>query len=233
MTETMTEKKTIFISGTDTDVGKTLVACAILHAANEQGLSTVAVKPVAAGCEETKNGLHNDDALALSLHSGTKLSYDLVNPVALKEAIAPHIAAQKMAVTLSNKQLRKACLKVIALGHDLTVIEGAGGWLVPINDTETLADLPTSLGLPVVLVVGIRLGCLNHALLSTQAIEQAGLAIVGWVANIIEDSSVSNENIASLRQRITAPCLGVIPPLSHVSAENAAQHLDIKQLLQA
>lgn len=227
----MNENKTLFISGTDTDAGKTLVACAILALANKQGLSTVAVKPIAAGCKSTVDGLRNDDALALIENSNTQLSYELVNPIALKEAMAPHIAAKRAGVTLSNNELKIACEKVIALNKDLTVIEGAGGWLVPLNESETLADLPKALNLPIILVVGIRLGCLNHALLSAQAIELSGLSIAGWVANIIEENPVSADNVDTLKHWIKAPCLGVIPRLDKASADNAAQYLDLTAVL--
>ncbi len=231
---TMNKSNSLFISGTDTDVGKTLIACALLHAANKRGLSTVAVKPIAAGCEPSAKGLRNSDALALKHYSGTKLDYELVNPIALEAAIAPHIAAKNEGVEFNNTMLVKACQKVLALGHDLTVIEGAGGWLVPLNDTETLEDLVVSLDIPVVLVVGVKLGCLNHALLSVQAIAQTGLHLAGWVANIVDDSvdaKVTSANIDTLRNRIHAPCLGTVPLLKDADAEEAAQYLDLSLLL--
>ncbi|BFM13351.1 dethiobiotin synthase [Simiduia litorea] len=223
--------KTFFVTGTDTDAGKTLIACGILAAAKRAGLSTAAVKPVAAGCEQTSKGLRNADALALLAQSTKPLAYEQVNPVALLPAIAPHIAAAQVGRELRVNRLLGLCRGVVYERADLTLIEGAGGWRVPLNNTETLADLARELDQPVILVVGMKLGCINHALLTFEAILRDGLAVAGWVANAVQaDMAVFDENLATLRQRLPAPLLGVVPHFSAPSAEQAAEHLDLAPL---
>ena len=179
-------KQWLFITGTDTDVGKTVVACGFLAAANDQGLRTAAIKPVAAGCEITQQGMTNDDALQLQAAASHKLSYQQINPVALEPAIAPHIAAAESGVRMSASRLVGYCRGVSLMPVDMVVIEGAGGWRVPINSRETLADVARELECAVIVVVGMRLGCLNHALLTMEAIRRDGLQIAGWVANILD-----------------------------------------------
>lgn len=217
-----------FIAGTDTDVGKTRVAAALLHLAAEQGLTTAAVKPVAAGCVATDQGLRNDDALALMAECRPALAYKAVNPVALAPAIAPHIAAGQAGVDLTVAALLPKVQAVLAQKADFAVVEGAGGWRVPLSGTETLADLAQSLQLPVILVVGIRLGCINHALLSAEAIARDGLTIAGWVANLIDPStSCIAENIATLTRLLEAPCLGEVPFLPEPVPETVAGYLKL------
>ncbi|HEY7886401.1 MAG TPA: dethiobiotin synthase, partial [Cellvibrionaceae bacterium] len=201
-----------FITGTDTDVGKTRVAEALLCRARRQGLSTAAVKPVAAGCELVEGRLCNDDALRLQRWCQPALNYAEVNPIALAPAIAPHIAAAEAGLKLQAADLAAATAKVLVGRADFALVEGAGGWRVPLNDSETLADLACALQLPVILVVGVRLGCINHALLSAEAIVADGLVLAGWVANVVDpNASVVAQNIAAIDARIGAPCLGVIP----------------------
>lgn len=225
-------KKAFFITGTDTDAGKTLVTTGLLVAAKNLGLSTAALKPVAAGCEQTANGLRNSDALQLQAAMTTQFVYEQINPVALQAAIAPHIAAQQEKRSLSADRLTGFCRSVLNQA-DVTLVEGAGGWRVPINPRETMADLAKNLQLPVILVVGMRLGCLSHALLSFEAIARDGLQIAGWVANCIDgDMPVLAENIDSLRVRLPVPCLGVVPHLAEPTAEQAAQAFDGMQLRQ-
>lgn len=225
----------IFVTGTDTGVGKTLVAAGLLALGRESGLSTAALKPVAAGCEETPEGLRNEDALTL-LEQCTLpgLRYRDVNPVALRDPVAPHVAARRQGVELEANAIAETCRPVLARGAGLTVIEGAGGWRVPLSTPDsTLADLPRLLDLPVLLVVGMRLGCLNHALLSAEAIQRDGLRLAGWVANCQEPAmDALDDNVANLRERIPAPCLGVLPRLQPVSASGAAAHLDPRILQQ-
>lgn len=217
-----------FIAGTDTDVGKTLIATGILAAAEQQGLTTAAIKPVAAGCEETAGGLRNDDALQLQQAMTAALPYEQVNPVALAPAIAPHIAAEQVGRRLVVSQLAGYCRGVLMRSEDLVVIEGAGGWRVPLNRVETLADLARELNLPVILVVGIKLGCINHALLTAEAIASDGLKLAGWVANQLEcDMPVYHENIASLKTLLRAPCLGEIPRLNQPAAATVAEYLEL------
>ncbi|AZD95368.1 MULTISPECIES: dethiobiotin synthase [Pseudomonas] len=220
-----------FVTGTDTDVGKTSVAAGLLHAARLSGLSTAAGKPVASGCELTPKGLRNADALALLAECSLPLTYDEVNPLAFEPAIAPHLAAREAGVALTVQALLTPMRQVLAKGADFTLIEGAGGWRVPLADQDNLSDLAMALGLPVILVVGVRLGCINHALLTAEAIAQDGLQLAGWVANIIEPkTSRLEENLATLAERLPAPCLGRVPRLKAISAEAVAEHLQLDLL---
>lgn len=224
--------KTFFVTGTDTDAGKTLVATALLTAANQLGKSTAAVKPVAAGCETTESGLRNDDALALQSAMSLDLPYEQINPVALEPAIAPHIAAEQAGRNITVSRLAGFCRGVMMQRADLTLVEGAGGWRVPLNRRETLADLARELQLPVILVVGMRLGCLNHALLTAEAVVRDGLELSGWVANHIDPSmSCYSENLESLKQRLPFAFLGEVPHLAEATPEAAARCLDIETLL--
>ncbi|MBC3434761.1 dethiobiotin synthase [Pseudomonas sp. BW16M2] len=220
-----------FIAGTDTDVGKTTIAAGLLHAARQLGLSTLAAKPVASGCVVTAKGLRNSDALALIDESSVKLSYEAVNPFAFEPAIAPHVAAREAGVALSVPALRDAMQQVLAQHADFTLIEGAGGWRVPLSDHANLSDLAIALKLPVILVVGVRLGCINHALLSAEAIARDGLQLAGWVANIVDPrTSRLEENLSSLAERLPAPCLGRVPWLKQAGAEAVAAHLQLDLL---
>jgi len=226
-------KKTYFVTGTDTDVGKTLVAAGLLAAAKKQGLPTLAIKPIAAGCETTPQGLRNDDALQLIAQMTESLSYQEVNPVALESAIAPHIAAQQSGQTLALSSLVDHCRVVLENPADMALIEGAGGWRLPLNDNEYLSGLPQALEIPVILVVGMKLGCLNHALLTVEAIANDGLQVAGWVANTLDKSmSCFDENLQTLKDRINAPLLGVVPYLENESdlAARAANYLDVSVL---
>ena len=221
-------KQWLFITGTDTDVGKTVVACGFLAAANQQGLRTAAIKPVAAGCEVTEQGMTNSDALQLQAAASHKLSYQQINPVALEPAIAPHIAAAEAGVRLSASRLVGYCRGVSLLPVDMVIIEGAGGWRVPINSRETLADVAQELECAVIVVVGMRLGCLNHALLTMEAIRRDGLQIAGWVANILDTEMPRlQENIDTLKQSINEPCLGIVPRLDDLSPEQVATFLSV------
>jgi dethiobiotin synthetase len=206
-----TMSKGYFITGTDTEVGKTRVSVALLHRLQQQGLRAAGMKPVAAGCEETAAGLRNDDALALQAASSVALPYETLNPYALAPPIAPHLAARDAGVVIEIDRIL-AAYRTIAAQVDSVVVEGAGGWRVPLNDDQDMSDLAVALGLPVVLVVDIRLGCINHALLSAQAIATSGLTLAGWVANHVHgDYARSADNIASIEARIGTPLLGVIP----------------------
>jgi dethiobiotin synthetase len=218
-----------FLTGTDTDVGKTLVATALLHKAQSEGLTTVGLKPVAAGAELTKEGLRNEDALALQAVSSVKLHYEQVNPYCFEPAIAPHIAAAEAGTRLTVARLEGFCRGVLLQKPDFCVIEGAGGWRVPLNNRETLADLAKSLQLPVILVVGMRLGCINHALLTAQAIQQDGLRLTGWVANTCEMSVMPRyqDNLDTLKSLLAAPLLGEIPFLVSRNIKEAAGYLSL------
>lgn len=225
-------KKTFFIAGTDTDVGKTLVAAGLLVAAKNQGLTTAALKPLAAGSQKTEAGLRNSDALLLQSVITQPLVYEQINPIALEAAIAPHIAAQQEKRVLSADRIAGFCRGSLNQA-DFTLVEGAGGWRVPLNPQETLADVAKILRLPVILVVGMRLGCISHALLTAEAIRNDGLQLAGWVANCIDaDMPVLHENIHSLAMRIPAPCLGVVPWLDDATPASVAALLDPDALAQ-
>ncbi|MDE1166997.1 MAG: dethiobiotin synthase [Pseudomonas sp.] len=220
-----------FIAGTDTDVGKTTIAAGLLHAARLNGLSTLAAKPVASGCEVTPKGLRNADALALMAESSIQLSYEAVNPIAFEPPIAPHLAAREAGVALSVQALLGPMRDILAHGADFTLIEGAGGWRVPLSDQANLSDLAVALKLPVILVVGVRLGCINHALLTAEAIARDGLQLAGWVANVIDGkTSRLEENLATLAERLPAPCLGRVPRLKVMTAAAVAEHLQLDLL---
>lgn len=220
-----------FIAGTDTDVGKTTVAAGLLRAARQAGLSTVAGKPVASGCVRTADGLRNSDALALLSECSLPLDYAEVNPLALEPAIAPHLAASEAGLTLEVASLLPAMQRLLARQADFTLIEGAGGWRVPLNGQQYLSDLAIALQLPVILVVGVRLGCINHAVLSAEAILRDGLPLAGWVANIIEPgTSRLEENLQTLNEQLPAPCLGQVPRLEQATSENVARYLYLQRL---
>ena len=211
--------KRYFITGTDTSVGKTVVTVGLLETLNRMGMSTVALKPVASGCDPMDAGLRNADALALQRAASIKLPYELVNPFAFQPAIAPHIAAQQQGITLTVKGMAQACKPAFDYQSDFMLVEGAGGWLVPLNEKETIADFVKTLNIPVILVVAIRLGCLNHAILTYQSIIEKGLPIIAWVANCISaDTSVIQQNIQTLQQWFDAPLLAQIDYEADLSA---------------
>ena len=217
-----------FVTGTDTDVGKTTIAAGLLRAARLAGLSTAAVKPVASGCEAGVDGLRNSDALALLAECSLPLSYAEVNPFAFAPAIAPHLAAREAGVELKVAALAAAVQAVLVQQADFTLVEGAGGWRVPLGEQATLADLPVALDLPVILVVGVRLGCINHALLTAEAIARDGLRLAGWVANVLDpQTSRLDDNLRTLTELLAAPCLGRVPRLEQAGAAAVARHLDV------
>ncbi|TRO23253.1 dethiobiotin synthase [Ectopseudomonas mendocina] len=220
-----------FVTGTDTEIGKTTIAAGLLHAARLQGLSTAAAKPVASGCVRTADGLRNDDALALLAQCSLPLHYEEVNLLAFEPAIAPHLAAREVGVKLDVASLLPPVQAILGKGADFSLVEGAGGWRVPLAGEENLSDLAVALGIPVILVVGVRLGCINHALLSAEAIERDGLKLAGWVANIVEPkTSRLEENLATLTERLPAPCLGRVPHLDKATAAAVAEHLKLELL---
>ena len=219
-----------FITGTDTGVGKTAVTLGLMQLLQARGNTVVAMKPVAAGCELTSGGLRNDDALRLQQQASIELDYAQINPCAFAPAIAPHIAAEQAGAHLDieyivNKYKELECLS------DCVLVEGAGGWQVPLNEDETLADLALQLGLDVIMVVGIRLGCLNHALLTAASIAAAGCTLAGWVANQLPPSpECAQENINYLKSRISVPLLGTLPIMPVISAGAVAANLSLSAL---
>lgn len=221
--------KTYFVTGTDTEVGKTAISCALLAAARAAGMRTAAIKPVAAGCDSQGR---NEDALQLQASMTERLDYAQVNPVALAAPIAPHIAAAEEGRRLQAARLAGLCRGVMSCGADLVLVEGAGGWRVPLSPRETLADLARELQLGVILVVGMRLGCINHALLTAEAVRRDGLALVGWVANQPGASMQRyEENLDTLRELLAAPLLGEVPHLTPWDPTAAASFVDITQLV--
>ncbi|BDU19796.1 dethiobiotin synthase [Dyella sp. GSA-30] len=201
-----------FIAGTDTGVGKTHASCTLLHALQKAQHRACGMKPVASGCVETPNGLRNDDALALiDASSVPHAPYDTINPIALREPLSPHLAALHEHKQISLDPLRTA-FDLLCRDHDAVVVEGVGGWLVPLAPGLFASDIARTWQLPVILVVGLRLGCLNHALLSARAIEADGCRLVGWIGNRIDPSMAAvDENLTTLRELLPAPCLGVLP----------------------
>lgn len=224
-----------FVAGTDTQAGMSLAAAALLHAAASRGLSTLGIKPVAAGCEETPDGLRSDDVLLLRQYSSIAMPYEMSNPVSLRLPVTPHVAAAQEGRRLDAGRLEGFCRAVLMKRAGLTLVEGAGGWLVPLNGRQTLADLAKLLQLPVILIVGLRLGCINHALLTARAIQADGLQIAGWVANLVDAGMAFPEASAeAIAERLSAPCLGRLPALHHLKVaervEAAAAHLNLALL---
>ena len=226
----MNRQRGYFVTGIDTGVGKTTVTLGLMRALQQQGGSVAAMKPVATGCELTAAGLRNADALQLQQQASMELDYALINPYAFEPAIAPHIAADQAGITIEiNKIYNK--YKEIEKNADCVLVEGAGGWQVPLNEDETLADLARLMGLDVIMVVAIRLGCLNHALLTAAAIAAAGCTLVGWVANQMPHApECAQENINYLKSRISVPLLGALPIMPVVSAGAVAENLSLAAL---
>jgi dethiobiotin synthetase len=215
-----------FITGTDTEIGKTYVACALLHAFRHRGLTAIGMKPVAAGTDAAG---HNEDVEALIAASSVTAPRELVNPYCFADPIAPHIAAREAGVTMRAEPVQ-AGLQALGKMAEVVVVEGVGGFVVPLAENFDAADLAEALALPVILVVGMRLGCLNHALLTAAAINARGLKLAGWVANRIDPAmSRFEENLATLQTALKAPLLGVVPHAAG-GAETAAASLDLSLL---
>lgn len=227
-------KKTFFVTGTDTGVGKTLVSATLMEAAKSAGKRVLAMKPIASGCEATPQGLRNDDALILQAAASDVTAYDVVNPVALAPAIAPHVAAAHAGRVISADRLVGFCRGMQMRPADLLLIEGAGGWRVPLNDRETYSAVPRQLGVPVILVVALKLGSINQALLTAEAIRNDGLLLAGWVANRVdpEPMSCEQETLSYLKEHIAAPCLGILPWSEGAKPETLAQSLRVDSLLE-
>jgi dethiobiotin synthetase len=217
----------IFVTGTDTGVGKTLVAAGLVHALRGRGLRVAGMKPVASGSVVLPEGLRNEDALALQAAASRPWSYEIVNPYTFEPAIAPHIAAKEAGISVDIDLISRS-FDQLSAASDVVVVEGAGGFLVPLGPGLSFADIPLRLGLEVVLVVGLRLGCLNHAFLTAEAISARGLALAGWVGNQVDPGYERlAENLAALEAGLPTPCLGVIPPLNPPDPTAAAPCLRI------
>ena len=220
--------KGYFVTGTDTDAGKTFVAAALLVKAAAAGLSTSALKPVAAGVVNTPAGPRNGDTLVLQAACSQSLECGQITPICLQAAIAPHIAAREEQVELSVASVMARCRPLLDNPGDFLLVEGAGGWRVPLNDHETFADLARTLGFAVILVVSMKLGCINHALLSAEAIRRDGLPLAGWVANqVVAGMPRYRENCDTLRHWLGAPLLGEVPFLPSRDFRAAAHWLSL------
>lgn len=202
-----------FVTGTDTEIGKTTASCALLQAASAAGYRCAGYKPVASGCEVTPEGLRNEDALLLQRFSSVDLPYEMVNPLAFMEPTSPHIVSAEEQRPIAFNQL-SAGLASVAQHADWVLTEGAGGWFTPLSADQTFADWVVQEQLPVILVVGVKLGCINHALLTAQAIQASGLPLVGWIANCVQPAGKRHaEYMATLRRLLPSPLLGEIPYL--------------------
>jgi dethiobiotin synthetase len=223
----MTSCRGYFITGTDTGVGKTVVTLGLMAHLQAQGKAVVAMKPVASGCERTTTGLLNDDALRLQRESSVALPYALINPYAFAPPVAPHIAAAMSGVTIDIDTIRAAFDEISGMA-DCVLVEGVGGWQVPLNADETLADLARALDLEVILVVGIRLGCLNHALLTADSILATGCKPAGWIANRLPPGAdYAAENINTLKSRLSLQFLGEVATLERVASDQVARNLSL------
>jgi dethiobiotin synthetase len=219
-----------FVTGTDTEIGKTLVTCALLHALARAGLHAAGMKPVAAGAEERDGVWHNDDADRIAAASNVALPRELTTPYLLREAAAPHIAARMEGVAIDADHIRACYLRIAGMA-DAVVVEGVGGFRVPLSDRVDTADLAHALALPVIMVVGLRLGCINHALITAEAIDGHGLKLAGWVANTIDPGMAhAAANIDALAPRLPAPLLGQLPRFERPTPALAAAHLDFSRL---
>ncbi|MET3106901.1 dethiobiotin synthetase [Oxalobacteraceae bacterium GrIS 2.11] len=224
-----------FVTGTDTEIGKTLVSCAVIYAMTRQGWKSVGMKPIAAGAEMRDGVLCNEDVLALQAVSNVAGIADLdklVNPYLFTLPAAPHIAAEQEQRQIDLSVILQS-YRQLANQVDAIVVEGVGGFRVPLNDHEDSADLARQLNLPVLMVVGMRLGCINQALLTAEAIAARGLRLAGWVANCAQqEMSFLQGNLTALTERLHAPLLGCIPHLNNPDADKAAKYLDLTALFQ-
>ncbi|EMB9091338.1 TPA: dethiobiotin synthase [Klebsiella michiganensis] len=223
--------KRFFVTGTDTEVGKTVASCALLQAANREGFKSAGYKPVASGSDYTAQGLRNEDALALQRNSRVALRYEQVNPFTFAEPTSPHIISADEGRPIDAAAISAGLRELEALS-DWLLVEGAGGWFTPLSETLTFADWVQEERLPVILVVGVKLGCINHAMLTAQAVLQAGLPLAGWIANDIQPPGRRHpEYLATLKRVLPAPFLGEIPWLAEAAQrEDLGQYLDLSAL---
>lgn len=220
----------VFIAGTDTGVGKTLIACALLHGLAVQGLKVAGMKPVAAGARRRRGVCYNDDVEQLRAAGNVEAPREWTNPYCFAPPVAPHLAAREAGVTIRMAVIARNYVRLSARA-DVVVVEGVGGLLVPLGPRLSAAAIPARLDLPVVLVVGLRLGCLNHALLTVEAMQARGLRLAGWIANVIDPAMVRRrQNFETLCARIPAPLLGEVRHAAKPRASDIARALLINQL---
>ena len=223
----MTERRAWFLTGTDTEIGKTFVTCALLHAARAAGHSAVGMKPIAAGADLVDGERVNEDAARIRAAGSFDPGLRALNPYCLASPIAPHIAAAEEGVRIEPARILRA-FEELAVRADVVIVEGVGGFRVPLDERYDTADLAVDFTLPVILVVGMRLGCINHALLTIEALAARGLRLAGWIANRVDPAMLRfDENLAALQARIPAPLLGVVP---HVADGNPASAADALRL---
>ena len=216
-----------FITGTDTEIGKTFTTSALLRAFAQQGSSTLGMKPIASGADEIDGVLHNEDVDSLVAASSVKAPQEIVVPYLMRTPAAPHIVAQMENVKMDLQHIQHCYSQAQALA-DVVLVEGVGGFCVPLDDNTSTVDLAQRLNLPVILVVGMRLGCINHALLTAQAIRASGLHLAAWVANTVDPQMrFFEKNVQAIAQRIAAPCLGVMPRLDEHELTQASQYLNL------
>jgi dethiobiotin synthetase len=219
-----------FITGTDTGCGKTEITLGLMHELQQQGESVLGMKPVASGAHPTAEGLRNEDALRIQNQCSRQIPYEWVNPFVYEPPIAPHLAAEKSRHPIDLLTVIEGFTHLRGMA-DRVLVEGVGGWSVPLDHESTVGDLARRLKLPVILVVGLRLGCINHALLSEACIRQSGARLLGWIANQVEPGMDAREgNLSTLRQRLSAPCLGVVPWQECPTPEGIGGYLDIGSL---
>ena len=204
-------KKQFFITGSDTNIGKTYVCCALLEYFSKKNIKAIGVKPISAGNENIQQEFINRDVYEIQKSSNVDVSFNDINFYNFSEPIAPHIAAKRENIAIDFDVIRRGLMR-LSIRSDILLIEGAGGYQVPLDDKRTMADLVSYLDIPIIFVVGIRLGCLNHTILSVDSIASSKQKIFGWVANIVEkDMPYVDENIEYLKKKINAPCLGILP----------------------
>lgn len=219
--------KGLFVTGTDTEIGKTVVSAGLIRALVAQGRRVAGMKPVASGSERTPEGLRNGDALHLINAANVEADYATVNPYCFEPPIAPHLAAAEAGVEIRLERILEAAW-TLAAAADAVVVEGVGGWQVPLGADFGVPELARRLGLPVVLVVGLRLGCINHACLSAESIRAAGCRLAGWIGNLAAAQPMERQadNIETLKALLPAPCRGLVPHVQGASPDTVAQHLD-------
>jgi dethiobiotin synthetase len=223
--------RSFFVTGTDTGVGKTLVSSALIRAFVSRGKKVIGMKPLASGSDRTAQGLRNSDALSLQQSANVAADYDTINPYCFEPAIAPHLAAQQANVAVELSVLQQAYRR-LAERSEIVIVEGAGGWRVPLTPTGYISDFPEAERMAVILVVGLRLGCLNHALLTAEAIQAGPCRLVGWVGNLIDpDFALLQQNLDTLRERLPAPCLGVLPHVTTPDPQSLSTLLNVGVLL--